>query len=445
MNLTKIEPEKTPKTLPAEVEAILVRGDGNIEDLPLVRTRSRHRRSKEPILIKRTDGEGRFIGTVELSNQISRGAYIFYEELILIFRESQCPKDGTIFDSLNAIMADLYAKRAPDPAHPRTTTPAKWRSGFGEKRWVKEKVDELMSTSVKYDNCYFRGKERLQEKVSFFLIERSVLYERSRKDKEFTLSMFRLPQYVADNIRNGKTKPIRLDVLMSFRSDLDVILYRYLDPMLYAHEHFEKDFDDFCKENALEFARQRHGVQKVKASCKTIIGKELSSPYIVSKCDVVPSGTPSGFKIVADRAPRPATIDVKETETTEKKQLTASEKQEKEQKKNQEAERRYYEFYQSLPQTEQNAIEAMVTFDFIRKIFGQFGKDTDFYRKQARYEAIKQYYEQSVTRSAVKTAQQKELKLMCAREPAADDYLPDPAVILRRMFRAMPLALEYKH
>lgn len=267
--------------------------DDNVSRLPLVRQRARGKKNG-PWEVTR---EG---WNVSGSRHLTFGEFKVHQLLLAMFKDAGMPESGEFFDHVNSILKTMQQFRTGK----KTLAPA----GTFQKKWLKKSLLNLNKTVVHFDGCYELNGVKQTSMVTFALIERVDLFERESSDQYVSLSRFRFPREMVENIRAGKTKAVNLQAIMSLNSETAGIIYLRADRMLGHQEHFHKDLAEFCDSECLDFGRPRDRVKKMKAALKKIIGLPTSSGHRIAVAELRKSDTPSGWKVYFARGIRRALL-----------------------------------------------------------------------------------------------------------------------------------------
>ncbi|NER98586.1 MAG: hypothetical protein F6J86_32985 [Symploca sp. SIO1B1] len=102
---------------------------------------------------------------------------------------------------------------------------------------------KLRSTPIEWHHCFINGEAGTAYKSlrPFNLIED---LELARKEEQGRITgesgYFRLNKHILKNLMNDYTKPVLLDTLLKFKSEIAQILYIHLDLMIYGRTRYER-------------------------------------------------------------------------------------------------------------------------------------------------------------------------------------------------------------
>jgi hypothetical protein len=118
---------------------------------------------------------------------------------------------------------------------------------------------------------------------------------------------FRFNDFILKNVFNNYTKPVLLEVVLSFKSEIAQLLYTHLDLMLARRTTYERKtrelfFDDLGLEGS-GYRNVSNRVQKLKPALQELIGVQLSTGFIASaKLEKTVDG--KDYKIVVTKSPQ---------------------------------------------------------------------------------------------------------------------------------------------
>jgi hypothetical protein len=164
---------------------------------------------------------------------------------------------------------------------------------------VRLRVTPFIWTHSYYDSI---KKENIESLDTFSILSDLKIIKKSKNRNESqAFGFFRFDEFILRNLLNNYTKPILLDVVLGFRSEIAQLIYTHLDLVmarrsLYerkTHELFAVDLDLVGK----SYKNASNRVQKLKPALRELQGAQLSTGVISSaKLEKTKDG--KDFKIV---------------------------------------------------------------------------------------------------------------------------------------------------
>ena len=96
---------------------------------------------------------------------------------------------------------------------------------------------------------------------------------------------FKFNDFILKNIFNNYSKPVLLEVVLSFKSEIAQLLYTHLDLMLARRTTYERKTRELFDDLGLDGKAYRNvsnRVQKLKPALEELTGVRLSTGFIVS-------------------------------------------------------------------------------------------------------------------------------------------------------------------
>jgi hypothetical protein len=184
-----------------------------------------------------------------------------------------------------------------------------------KKRWgtnvinaTSQSLLRLRITPLIWKNSYLDSTEKNYVEVldPFNILSELKIIRRKDNEQHTTqeFGYFKFNDFILRNILNGHTKPVMLDTVLSFRSEIAQLLYTHIDLIMARRDHYERKtrelfFDDLGLEGkAYNNASNRK--QKLMPALKELHGVRLSTGYITS---ITLERTKDGkdYKIVVDK------------------------------------------------------------------------------------------------------------------------------------------------
>ncbi|MFH0947457.1 MAG: RepB family plasmid replication initiator protein [Elusimicrobiota bacterium] len=170
------------------------------------------------------------------------------------------------------------------------------------KRWLMA----LRGVMIIFENCYKTSKdgEIIKMTEMMTILHHLKIFEKNKKDTGVPISAFsefQFHPYILQSLHNNFVKPVRLDVICQLKSDIAVILYRWLDLMLFGQNMIEREFGNLAKELGLEHIRNNNLLNQVKHAASELEGKELVTGMIET-CKVERLKDGRGWKLVVKKS-----------------------------------------------------------------------------------------------------------------------------------------------
>jgi hypothetical protein len=175
-------------------------------------------------------------------------------------------------------------------------------------------------TPIIWKNSYHDSTEKdTVEILDPFNILSDLKIIRRKSDGHITKEFghFKFNDFILKNIFNNHTKPVLLEVVLSFKSEIAQLLYTHLDLMLARRNTYERKTRElFLDDLGLEGKAYRNvsnRVQKLKPALEELTGVRLSTGFIVSaKLEKTVDG--KDYKIVITKSPQQPLAFVVETD-----------------------------------------------------------------------------------------------------------------------------------
>jgi hypothetical protein len=158
---------------------------------------------------------------------------------------------------------------------------------------IKEALSNLHGVRFICKNIY-KSQETNQEtgtkidtsQYYFTILSHLYLFERKeikKKDKQsyFGFSEFKFHPWILESFMNKNYKPLRIDVINQIKGEVALILYRFLDTILFEQTEYQREIKELAKE--LDFGAKRFNnlLAQVRKACKELEGKEITTGKIV--------------------------------------------------------------------------------------------------------------------------------------------------------------------
>jgi hypothetical protein len=204
------------------------------------------------------------IGTVTTEDQRT------YYALVKYWEERGRP-DTFVFFSLKGLAKHLKKK---------------WGTNVIES--LTQSLTRLRATPFIWKNSYYDSStNKTKEAVEMFNILSDLKIIRSQEDGHITkeAGYFRFNNFILTNLLANHTKPVLLDVVLSFNSQLAQILYTYLDLILADKTLFKRRTKELFEELGIEgktYNNQSNRKQKLIPALKELEGTPVTTGCIIS-------------------------------------------------------------------------------------------------------------------------------------------------------------------
>jgi hypothetical protein len=218
-------------------------------------------------------------------------AKVFYL-LLNLWAKNESP-DGVIHGSFREVFMALRGATQKKSARPITY-------GNWDKKWFEKKLDNLLHTIIEYKSAYETPEGTYLVKETFTLLNRLEMFDRktNRDHLYYDISHFTIHPVIVKSILGKNIKPLRLDVLVKLRSEISIILYRYLDLMLNDKVQYERNIDSLAKDLNFGSTYIKNLLKQLRVACAELEGKDLSTGRI-EFCQVQKTADKKNWKIIA--------------------------------------------------------------------------------------------------------------------------------------------------
>ena len=352
----------------------LIRSDINLEKWNLFSTRNnigfrvieRKRTNLDGTTVIQKVSIGRPGSTETLTAQEAK---IFYLLLNQWDKAGRNP-DGVIHGSFREVYLALRGRKSWEKG--RIV-----RLGDREKSWFEKKLDKMIGTVITYEEAYQTPQGDFLTKESFTLLNRIDLFDRKTdaQKRYFDFSSFTIHPLIIKSILGRNMKPLRLDVIVTLRKEISIILYRFLDLILFDKTKFERNVDELAEDIGLKSSARKDLLRRFREACRELEGRDLSHGRI-SYCALEETADKKNWKLVIRKSPQ-----LKDTEAPSlpvSPPFAAHPGQE------------IVSSFEKLPPAEQEKIRALAD-DIFRDRYKMGG---DYTKKLALLDAITEYRQQ---------------------------------------------------
>ncbi|OGS18488.1 MAG: hypothetical protein A3J83_05070 [Elusimicrobia bacterium RIFOXYA2_FULL_40_6] len=198
---------------------------------------------------------------------------------------------GVVTTSINKLLNHLFNNQV-----------IKMRYGSTAKKWLDEKLRIMIGVPLVFESAYKNKDGSFRSKESFTLLKKVEMFDRklskiNKKDEYAGHSQFVIHPVIIDSILQKNIKPVRLDVILSLKMEISVILYRWLDLVIADKYEVENTLKKLKEELAFGPERYDSFVATIREACEELEGKDFTTGRIVY-CKVEKTVDGSDWKIV---------------------------------------------------------------------------------------------------------------------------------------------------
>lgn len=315
-----------------------VQSDINLERWCLFSTKKGH--GHRVMERKRTNPDGTIvrqkvtIGLPGIKHTLTaEEAKVFY---LLLDRWDKAGRDpnGVIHGSFREVYLTLHGRTGREQGKSASL-------GNYEKQWFIKKLDRLLQTLITYEEAYQTPKGEFLTKETFTLLNRIDLFDRKKNKKKlyYDLSHFTIHPMIVKSILGHKIKPLRLDVIIQLKKEISVILYRFLDLILFDKVQYERNIEQLAEELGFGASLRKNLLKQLRAACLELTGKDLSAGRIES-CQIEKTVNGKDWKLIVRKGKQ--VLSLNSTQSIEPETSTIDQE-----------ERDLLVYHQSLSQEEQ--------------------------------------------------------------------------------------------
>jgi hypothetical protein len=173
----------------------------------------------------------------------------------------------------------------------------KIHAGGWQKDWLKEKINKMLSIPIVFESAYTDTDGTIQDKESFTLLNKVEMFNRKLRTEYRNVSYFQIHPVIVKSILDKYVKPLRIDVLLTFRKEISWILYKWIDLMLFKQDSYSIGIAKLAQEQDFGAERQDHFLEQIRDAAVELEGKELSSGKLVY-CKVEKTVDNESWKLV---------------------------------------------------------------------------------------------------------------------------------------------------
>jgi hypothetical protein len=280
-----------------EKELTKIRPDLNLEKWPALWQPSKSRVVKhEKKIFHREvtlkDGS-RSTATLEILPDIENGPLntrdqqVFYA-LILLWEEKGRPAKKTTF-SMRRLAKVLDMD---------------W--GSSTRRALEESILKLNTTTLRWKSAYFNAaQDEIEQNLKSFhiLTEIDVTTKKKKSTGVLLQESYSVVfnDLIISNILNNYTKPVFLDVIIGFKSDIAQLLYNHVDLILANTYNYERNTEDLFKDLGLEgtsYTNPQKRRQSLTKPMKELLGIPLTNGGFITAAKIEKMASGKDFKVV---------------------------------------------------------------------------------------------------------------------------------------------------
>lgn len=163
------------------------------------------------------------------------------------------------------------------------------KKGWGSKvlKSLTESLLRLRTVPFIWENSYYNAATKeTEENLNAFTILEDLKLHRTRKDGHVNKEQgfFQFNRHILKNLQANYTKPLCLDVILTFQSEIAQLLYTYLDLIMADKNHYERRSEGLFADLGLEGKTYRNlsdRKRKLERAVKELQGVQLSTGILV--------------------------------------------------------------------------------------------------------------------------------------------------------------------
>ncbi len=267
------KPLRTARQSPAVAGKI--RAELNLEKWPGVWQPSKSKNEDALRVLERevqSDDGSKMVSRVEIGythlGTLTTEERKMYGALIEIWEDNGKPADRPVFFS-DRLLARILNKG--------------W--GTNVRDSIVKSLRKLRTVPIEWINSYYQktdeGKMVLRERTPFTILSDLKIVEKEVDGVvNNAMGFFRPDDRILKNLLANFTKPLLLDVMVNFKSDIAVLLYSHVDLMLARKDIYERRSKELFADLGLtnpEYSRQHERYRAVKKSMAELVGVRLST------------------------------------------------------------------------------------------------------------------------------------------------------------------------
>ncbi len=187
--------------------------------------------------------------------------------------------------------------------------------GHSTYRHLHKALERLKVIPIIWENSFYQKETDTTERlVEYFnILDNLTIFERRAGDQlYFTFSRFRLNSRIINNLLNNYSKPVYLDVILKFKKEISVLLYRHIDLIMADKNIYERRTRELFSDLELsEYSRSSARKRLLEPVLKELEGIELSTGMI-SRADLEKTTDGKDWKVVFKKSRKSLKIEHKE-------------------------------------------------------------------------------------------------------------------------------------
>ncbi|MFT3746145.1 MAG: hypothetical protein QM785_17880 [Pyrinomonadaceae bacterium] len=286
-----------PPTANAPTPIRRVRTELNLEQWSIWLPAKSNRDPAPRVLTREIKGEDGSKTVAEVEITASRKGTLTTEDqrtyyaLVEHHQRNDNNRDGVVYFSLRGIAKSL-AKR--------------WGSGAIDT--ITDSLTRLRANTIVWKNSYHDAATgRTQDELGFFNIITDLKIVTAKRDGHVTRAegYFKLNDAIIANLEQSHTKPVLLDVVLKFRSEIAQILYTQLDRILSKDiAVYERKTKELFADLGLEGRKYLHPggrKQQLLPAIAELEGAPLSNGFVIQSVSLERTADQKDYKIVVRR------------------------------------------------------------------------------------------------------------------------------------------------
>ena len=297
--------DSTPQS---QTKALLPRQRAEVETATLAIVRSELNLEKWSIWLPANSRLARQDRVIEREVTLPDGSRVNARvEVLFTTRGSFTTEDQKVYYALIKLWEE--AGRGEDPV----TFSLRQVAKVLRRTWGTKVMNSLIASLVRlrvngfvWENSYYDGttKETVRLLDTFTILGDLKV---ARRDREGKLSKeagtFRFNEYVLKNLRANHTKPVVLDTILGFQTEIAQMLYTHLDLVLAGRARYERRTKELFEDLGLigtEYGKQSVRLRRLEPALRELEGARLSTGRIVA-AGVERTADDTDYKIVIQK------------------------------------------------------------------------------------------------------------------------------------------------
>lgn len=184
-------------------------------------------------------------------------------------------------------------------------------------RQIRNMIDRLRFIPIKWI-CSWRQRDSDKEfslENGFTILEDKQIFEKKETGQmEFSFSSFRFHKEIIKNLLENYTKPIYLDIIINFKKEISILLYRHVDLIMADKNHYERNTENLFIDLGLgEYSYPSKRKQLLEPVLQELEGVELSTG-ILSEIKLEKTQDEKDWKVIFRKSKKRIHIEYKPDE-----------------------------------------------------------------------------------------------------------------------------------